>query len=208
MHVGAACVVLGINVLQVHGLPAIGNLRISGGIARNQPEGCGHVASAGAGAWAVDQLPHGAIGLCYAGRQPRPQRPAGRQAHFIPCAASITSTSSPPGTIASSTARRTTCSCPWSVQGLRRVLDAGGGTGRVSRQLQADGRWIVLADSSLKCCGMPPGWPLRVGSPDRAAPLRQRQVRLRLDRVTRCTTSKISASRWPTCGASSPPEAG
>lgn len=32
----------------------------------------------------------------------------------------------------------------------RRVLDAGGGTGRVSRQLQADGRWIVLADSSLK----------------------------------------------------------
>ena len=32
----------------------------------------------------------------------------------------------------------------------RRVLDAGGGTGRVSRRLQADGRWIVLADASLK----------------------------------------------------------
>jgi ubiquinone/menaquinone biosynthesis C-methylase UbiE len=31
-----------------------------------------------------------------------------------------------------------------------RVLDAGGGTGRVSRQLQADDRWIVLADTSLK----------------------------------------------------------
>ena len=32
----------------------------------------------------------------------------------------------------------------------RRVLDAGGGTGRVSRRLQADDRWIVLADASLK----------------------------------------------------------
>jgi ubiquinone/menaquinone biosynthesis C-methylase UbiE len=32
----------------------------------------------------------------------------------------------------------------------RRVLDAGGGTGRVSRRLLADGRWIVLADSSIK----------------------------------------------------------
>lgn len=32
----------------------------------------------------------------------------------------------------------------------RRVLDAGGGTGRVSRQLQSDGRWIVLADASLE----------------------------------------------------------
>lgn len=34
--------------------------------------------------------------------------------------------------------------------GVRRVLDAGGGTGRVSRQLQADGRWIALADSSIR----------------------------------------------------------
>ena len=32
----------------------------------------------------------------------------------------------------------------------RRVLDAGGGTGRVSRQLKSDDRWIVLADASLK----------------------------------------------------------
>ncbi len=35
-------------------------------------------------------------------------------------------------------------------ENTRRVLDAGGGTGRVSRRLQSDGRWIVLADSSIK----------------------------------------------------------
>jgi len=34
--------------------------------------------------------------------------------------------------------------------GTRRVLDAGGGTGRVSRRLQAEDRWIVLADASLE----------------------------------------------------------
>ena len=32
----------------------------------------------------------------------------------------------------------------------RRLLDAGGGTGRVSRRLQTNGRWIVLADTSVE----------------------------------------------------------